>query len=204
MSNLEPGTLYRGRVYISPTHELFAKYNVVGIRNMAMTLTQHQPINTARPILQVLTSNTTIILTPQIMDQSIVPTDTGATGPMITVARPVVYTLRSYSVCGEKQASVTVLGCPSQVYVPNVFSPNDDGQNDLFAISARNIGEATLSVFSRWGDLFYQETSTTLSGWDGTTRGQHASAGVYIYLLVYREASTGERRELRGTVTLLQ
>lgn len=129
---------------------------------------------------------------------------TGDTGPQITVARPGLYTLRSNTVCGEKQASVAVSGCPTQVYVPNIFSPNDDGYNDLFTISARNIGEATLSVFSRWGDLLYQETGADLRGWDGTARGRPVAAGAYVYLLVYRESNSGERQELRGTVTVVR
>ena len=75
-----------------------------------------------------------------------------------------------------------------QVYIPNAFSPNGDGRNDLFylfggpdvAIILR------LRVFDRWGELVYKEQNLPpnqpAGAWDGTFRGQRLNPGMFIYI----------------------
>lgn len=94
------------------------------------------------------------------------------------------------------------------VFIPNTFTPNFDGDNDVFRIfpgvSVAMIKE--FRVFNRWGSLMFQAESFSpgdSQGWDGTFRGKVMDAGVYIYA-VEIEFIDGERRLYKGDVTLLK
>lgn len=124
--------------------------------------------------------------------------------PTIMVHNPGTYSLRSSNACGEKTSSVLVVGCPSRLYVPNVFSPNDDGQNDYFNVFGRSIDEITLAVYSRWGELVYREGGIDLKGWDGSFRDKPMPAGVYPYLITYRTTDLEAWQQVQGTVLLVR
>jgi len=70
------------------------------------------------------------------------------------------------------------------VYVPNSFTPNGDGLNDLFELSLWNpCAIYSLSVFDRWGHFVYQNDDAGTSSWDGTAGGKTVPEGVYVFLL---------------------
>ena len=92
---------------------------------------------------------------------------------------------------------------PPEQYVnlPNAFSPNADGENDVFRLlGADKVAEMELRVFNRWGQqVFY--TKQKEQGWDGTFKGQPAPTGVYAYTLV-ATLTNGEVITKKGNVTL--
>ncbi|MCL4815941.1 MAG: gliding motility-associated C-terminal domain-containing protein [Flavobacteriales bacterium] len=92
---------------------------------------------------------------------------------------------------------------PPEQYVnlPNAFSPNGDGENDVFRLlGADSVAEMELRVFNRWGQqVFY--TKQKEQGWDGTFKGQPAPTGVYAYTLV-ATLTNGEVITKKGNVTL--
>ncbi|MBN9292511.1 MAG: gliding motility-associated C-terminal domain-containing protein [Flavobacteriia bacterium] len=93
-----------------------------------------------------------------------------------------------------------ILNCGEEpVFVPNMFSPNGDGINDIFAPRGRCILSYNLKVYNRWGELVYRQDGS--DGWDGTFNEKKVSTGVYIY---YLEASLlyGETVIKNGSVTL--
>lgn len=95
---------------------------------------------------------------------------------------------------------------------PNAFTPNGDGQNDLFLpIELREVSELRLAIYNRWGGLIYQAQSLNEylnAPWDGTVQrtGNPASDGVYYYIVQYVPESLGPRREqeLTGFVHLFR
>jgi gliding motility-associated-like protein len=95
------------------------------------------------------------------------------------------------------------------VYIPNVFSPNGDGINDLFFVSANPaVSEIEkFSVYNRWGAVVYEQNSTTYGidggGWDGRFRGQYAQIGVYAYHARIRFID-GFVADYSGSVTVLR
>ncbi len=89
------------------------------------------------------------------------------------------------------------------LYIPNVFSPNGDGTNDLFTITTFGTSEFTWSVFSRWGDLLFEAASPDAM-WDGTFRGKAMDPGVFVVRVVYADQATGERGERIENITLLR
>ena len=96
------------------------------------------------------------------------------------------------------------------VYIPNVFSPNDDGENDWFTVFADIKGVKqvkTLQIFDRWGDqLFinenFQPNDPTL-GWDGRFRGQDMNPAVFVYYAIV-EFIDGQEVLFKGDVTIVR
>ncbi|MFH0867557.1 MAG: gliding motility-associated C-terminal domain-containing protein, partial [Bacteroidota bacterium] len=75
--------------------------------------------------------------------------------------------------------------CTPIIEMPNVFTPNSDGSNDLFLpMQYEFIIENKIMIFNRWGRLLY-ESDDVLSGWDGTHDGRECSDGVYFWILYY-------------------
>lgn len=92
------------------------------------------------------------------------------------------------------------------LYMPNAFTPDNDGLNDVFKpLSRRTTLEPYLfQIFNRWGQLIFS-SSDPEEGWDGTFEGRMCSVGVYSYLLHYREGIEGSTNSIvrKGTFTLL-
>lgn len=93
-----------------------------------------------------------------------------------------------------------------ELYIPNVFSPNDDGINDIFkAYSETDILIERMQIYSRWGELLYQaENISTLSnqGWNGTFKGDDMPEGVYVYVVLFQKGDVAETAS--GDVTLMR
>ncbi len=66
-------------------------------------------------------------------------------------------------------------------FIPNSFSPNNDGNNDLFKIYGSSVIDLTMRVYNQWGELIF-ETSDPQGGWDGTWKGRPQAIGVYVYV----------------------
>lgn len=92
------------------------------------------------------------------------------------------------------------------LYAPNIFSPNGDGENDRFLIYGKGVAEIqTLRIFDRWGNqLFLNEhfqPNEESQGWDGRYRGQDMNPGVFVWQAVI-EFVDGAVEVYAGDVTL--
>jgi len=90
-------------------------------------------------------------------------------------------------------------------YIPNAFSPNGDGHNDVFRIKGvqpENITKFNFMVYNRWGETVFS-TSDILQGWDGTCRGSLCPVGVYTWVIYY-EDSNKTKVSNKGIVTLVK
>jgi gliding motility-associated-like protein len=128
---------------------------------------------------------------------------TGGTSIQIAVVSGGTYTLTVSDSYGcEAVRSINVAdACEGSIYVPNTFTPNNDGINEEFRCYGSNIGLAEFSVYSRWGQLVFQSDNIS-EGWNGN----NAPEGLYIWKAVY---STHEsRRQAQkidyGTVLVLR
>ncbi len=75
--------------------------------------------------------------------------------------------------------------------VPNVFTPNNDGWNDVFDVRTSAVGNFNLEIYNRWGNIVYENSSPLIS-WDGTTlAGVQAPAGTYFYVISKAEMESG-------------
>lgn len=92
------------------------------------------------------------------------------------------------------------------IFIPNVFSPNDDGKNDVFFVKSYLIQDLDVTIYNRWGQLIYEYTGTN-TGWDGrTTAGQAAPEGTYYYMIEgkLKDGTEIPERFKRGAVTLVR
>ena len=90
----------------------------------------------------------------------------------------------------------------NELIVPNAFSPNGDGINDLFRFDGVNIRQIELQVFDRWGQKMFDGKGDKTLGWNGEYKGKKMELGVYVYqATVYFADDTKEF--VKGNVTLL-
>jgi len=68
-----------------------------------------------------------------------------------------------------------------QIFIPNTFTPNGNGQNDVFRVYSNIIQSMHLMVFNQWGEKVF-ETNDINGGWDGTYKGKPQPVGVYVYV----------------------
>jgi gliding motility-associated-like protein len=68
------------------------------------------------------------------------------------------------------------------VYVPNAFTPDANGNNDFVRVRGNNIKELVFRIYNRWGELVF-ETKDQSQGWDGTFKGRAGDPAVYVYYL---------------------
>jgi len=100
--------------------------------------------------------------------------------------------------------SVIMLHCFVPLRMPNAFSPNNDGKNDLFrpVVQPERITAFHMLIFDQWGGNIF-ETQDISQGWNGTIEGKQAPSGVYVFTITYGNYS-GETKKMTGTVTLVR
>ncbi|MDX9750717.1 MAG: gliding motility-associated C-terminal domain-containing protein [Flavobacteriales bacterium] len=127
--------------------------------------------------------------------------------PTATVHATTTFTVTASDGICTAQASVSVtvheLVCGEpDVFVPNSFTPNGDGMNDVLLVRGRHITELEFMVFDRWGGKVF-ETREQGAGWDGTVNGQDVDPGVFVYHLSVRCAD-GQDHFTKGNVTVIR
>ena len=91
----------------------------------------------------------------------------------------------------------------SSITIPNIFTPNNDGINDVFKIASKNITTLNCKIYNRWVILVYELTKFN-EVWDGrTTSGLQCTTGVYYYVLT-ATGEDGKEYDDKGFVQLLK
>lgn len=133
----------------------------------------------------------------------------GAVGMPRAIGVPGVYTASlAYQGCTVTDSvRIAMVECGAGVIeLPNVFSPNGDGINDLFQpVQLHGIASLSFSVFNRWGQEVFHTTRPIL-GWDGRNPGgSKVPDGVYFWMLEYiADHGSGEVKAAHGAVMLLR
>jgi gliding motility-associated-like protein len=91
-----------------------------------------------------------------------------------------------------------------KVYIPGAFTPNDDGNNDVFRIYGEDIATAEIKIFNRWGELLYTSFDPE-NGWDGKTKlgDKVVPGGVYLYSIDLFDRF-GNKYDYDGTIQVLR
>jgi gliding motility-associated-like protein len=101
---------------------------------------------------------------------------------------------------------INVLERPT-LYLPNIFSPNGDGTNEVFrpfGTDAALNRVIEMKIFSRWGELVFEgEKLEAVTGWDGIINGKIAPTGVYMYLLRWTNP-LGEEEVFSGDIVIIR
>lgn len=91
---------------------------------------------------------------------------------------------------------------PTPIFIPDIFSPNGDGHNDMLYVRGPAIETMSFMVFDRWGTLVFSSTDPN-HGWDGNSGGTKMPEGVYVYQLTAK-LEDGGTEKLKGNVTLIR
>jgi gliding motility-associated-like protein len=111
--------------------------------------------------------------------------------------------VNSLSGCRSVNDTMSVRIKESRLLVPNVFTPNDNGQNDEFRVVYSSLKKYNIVVFNRWGRKVYESTNPA-EGWDGTFAGGQAPPGVYFYYIEAEGINNNEKHKKSGPIHLLR
>lgn len=136
---------------------------------------------------------------------------TGDMTPNIIVNVPGLYSVDVSTACKQASGQTELVqedDCTTkqQFYIPNVFSPNGDGINDMFTIFPSSTTEVLSmegSIYDRWGNLVHSSSENPYT-WNGAFNNEPMMPGVYVYLVKLRYyADTGVVEEMfAGDITL--
>ena len=112
------------------------------------------------------------------------------TGSAITISSAGAYVLNVTDENGCEAESVVNAKetCSPSFFAPTAFTPNGDGDNDVFLPTVNDVSNYSLKVYNRWGQMIFESTNVAV-GWDGTSDGEYVPYGSYVWVIEYEPAS---------------
>jgi gliding motility-associated-like protein len=111
--------------------------------------------------------------------------------------------------CRATSNIVVKVICENKNYfLPNTFSPNNDGQNDVFYPRGRSLDRIqSMRIFNRWGELVFERKNfppnSQADGWNGLIAGKPAASDAYVYIIEV-VCENGQVIPIKGNVTLIR
>lgn len=135
------------------------------------------------------------------------PVQQNTTGVFTTTplyADTTVYVMYTSGNCSSALVPVNIKVLETvDVVMPTAFTPNSDGNNDVFRIKyPQGIKAMHMVVFSRWGQKIF-DTTNPLQGWDGNLNGINQPVGAYVWMIDYVDI-TGKSKKISGSVMLIR
>lgn len=152
----------------------------------------------------VICSGETLLLSPKAFGQNVFYTwQDGSTGNEKIIQSPGNYRITASNFCGSAVQNIGVKEVICGIHLPNAFTPNNDGLNDLFRIRyPGQLKEFEMTIYNRWGSVLFR-TNDPYTGWDGRYRGELQPNGVYVWTVSFVN-KTGASQKLKGTVSLIR
>ena len=104
--------------------------------------------------------------------------------------------------CSRIDSVFIEVDATTNLYVPNIFSPNNDGNNDIYLVRGKGVDQFNLMIFNRWGQKVFESESIDV-GWDGTKEGTLLDQAVFVYKLNVT-MHTGKVISKTGNITLIR
>jgi gliding motility-associated-like protein len=95
-------------------------------------------------------------------------------------SRTVTVTGESSAGCIDTARLFVEIKTYNDFFVPNAFSPNGDGKNDIFIPMGTTISKGKMRIFNQWGGMLF-ETENISQGWNGMSKGKLQPVGIYVY-----------------------
>lgn len=128
----------------------------------------------------------------------------GSKDSVFTATQPGIYTVNITNSCGFSNSRIELFAAVCKIFIPNAFTPNGDGLNDLFQINgALYVKDFSLQVYNRWGQTMYT-TTNAFKGWDGTFNGLAVNPGTYTYRIRYTDIQTNKPVQANGNLVLIR
>jgi gliding motility-associated-like protein len=132
--------------------------------------------------------------------------DTVTASPTVRPYDDRVYyvTARNGGGCSATDSIILKINPIRDIFVPEIFTPNNDGRNDVFTpVFSRRLRLENFAVYNRWGQLMYSSNRHSNLGWNGFYKGVDAAADTYVWqLTVYNRE--GQKIIRKGTVVLVR
>jgi len=114
----------------------------------------------------------------------------------------------SYGCKAEDDVTLFLVCDNSQIFLPNTFTPNGDGNNDYFFPQGKGLSAIyRFRVYNRWGEMIYEaqnvQPNDELHGWDGTYKGEPLKPDVYVYI-IDAACFNGDPMQLKGDISLIR
>lgn len=130
----------------------------------------------------------------------------GSSNETFTVSSPGNYELVLETYCGvQLTETITVepANCSNTLFLPNAFSPNNDGKNDVFRPAFSGVPDFfEMIIYNRWGQIVFK-TNNSSQGWDGRVRGNAQKSDLFVCLVRYRFPG-GQISEKKVMITLVR
>ena len=104
--------------------------------------------------------------------------------------------------CTEVFSKLVSVSTDHTLFLPNAFTPNSDGVNDIFRLRGSGFISASMMILNQWGQLIFK-TDNASAGWDGSSRGGLVQNGTYSYI-VQIKMTDGKERVMKGNVSLIK
>ena len=131
---------------------------------------------------------------------------TGSSQSTITVTQPGTYWLRvtdNFNCTGRDTIIVNPKQCLEGFFIPNAFTPNKDGKNDIFRpLLFGVVSQLKFTIYNRWGQLIYQTTELG-KGWDGKVSGRDTDTDLFVWTCEY-QFEGHDKKFAKGTVVLIR
>lgn len=134
--------------------------------------------------------------------------NTGATTPSIEVSQTGTYSVvvtREHC-SGRDEITITDEMCECRAYIPNAFSPNEDGRNDVFHPVIEPecpVAGFRMDIYNRWGEVVFHSDNPR-NGWKGSYKGVPAESGMYMYVLRFETGTKNQVYEQKGELMLVR
>ncbi len=192
----EPGTYI-----LTASNELCTDNDTIIISEI---LVEPYPISLPEDTI-ICQQNLPFTLEPMLLTEGEITWQNGEVQPTLTVTESGIYTatLTQNGCFYSADIEIEVKNCAEKIFIPNVFSPNNDGNNDLFRPEGRNFELTEMRIYDRWGSLIF-ESNAADAAWDGRAKGVFAGNGVFIYVVTYRNLLLGTTGSAAGDVSILR
>lgn len=124
----------------------------------------------------------------------------------LTPGQSITIIVKALGANGCENSAATATGNTTtsnlDVFIPNTFTPNGDGKNDVLKIYGNNVKGVIIKIFNQWGELIFVTVDKN-SGWNGTYKGKNQPVGVYIYAATVT-LDNGQVINKKGTINLVK
>lgn len=144
-----------------------------------------------------------LIIDPHLQQEADYLWSNGSVDKTLTIHTPGIYSLTVSNSCGTDTDKVTVYRGFCRFILPNAFTPNNDGKNDVFKLkSTAFISKYHIVIYNRWGQQVYTSTDPG-TGWDGRFKGVAQPQGTYLWHIAITDVD-GYTYNEKGSILLLR
>lgn len=143
------------------------------------------------------------ILTPKLNTEASLLWQDGSSELSFIINHEGVYQLSASNECGSHSDAITITKGLCNILMPNAFSPNHDGLNDVYRVKFPfTVSNFHFLITNRWGQTVF-ETTDIHKGWDGTFNGARPLEGIYVWVISFTNTNN-KSQQLKGTVNLIK